>query len=55
MGQTDKRSVANLGHFVKAGGKVVPMYWWVDGDPLQDIRALTQVWLVIHNGAIIRK
>jgi len=27
----------------------------VNGDPLQDIRALTQVRLVIHNGIMIRK
>jgi len=26
----------------------------VNGDPLQDLRALTQVRLVIHNGTIIR-
>ena len=115
VGQTDKRSVANLGRFVRAGGKVAlgtdyagynavfdlgmpvteielmqeagmtPMQiivaatrnaarvcnldrelgtlepgkvadvLVVDGDPLQDIRALTQVRLVIHNGVIIRK
>ena len=26
----------------------------VNGDPLQDVRALTQVRLVIHNGIVIR-
>ena len=114
VGQTDKRSVANLGRYVKAGGKVAlgtdyagynavfdlglpvteielmreagmtPMQiivaatrnaarvcnlgselgmleagkiadvLVVNGDPLQDIRALNQVRLVIHNGMVIR-
>jgi imidazolonepropionase-like amidohydrolase len=115
VGQTDKRTVTNLSHFVKDGGKVAlgtdyagydaefdlglpvteielmqeagmtPMQiivaatrnaarvcnldhelgtlepgkiadvLVVNGDPLQDIRALTQVRLVIHNGMVIRK
>jgi imidazolonepropionase-like amidohydrolase len=115
VGQTDKRSVANLGRFVKAGGEVAlgtdyagydavfdlgmpmteielmheagltPMHiivaatrnaahvcnldhelgtlepgkvadvLVVNGDPLQDIRALTQVRLVLHNGIVIQK
>jgi imidazolonepropionase-like amidohydrolase len=114
VGQTDKRTVTNLGRFVQAGGKVAlgtdyagynavfdlglpvteielmqeagmtPMQiivaatrnaahvcnldrelgtievgkianiWAVNGDPLQDLHALTQVRLVIHNGAVIR-
>jgi len=115
VGQTDKRSVANLSRFVRAGGKVAlgtdyagydavfdlglpvteielmqeagmsPMQIIVaatrnaahvcnlerelgtlepgkiadvlvtNGDPLHDLRALTQVRLVIHNGIVIRK
>jgi len=115
VGQTDKRSVANLGRFVQAGGKValgtdyagyaaefdlgMPMteielmqeagmtpmqiivaatqnaarvcnldhelgtlepgkvadVLAVNGDPLQDLGALTHIRLVIHNGAIIRE
>jgi len=115
VGQTDKRSVANLGRFVGGGGKVAlgtdyagyaaefdlgmpvteielmqeagmtPMQiivaatqnaarvcnldhelgtlepgkvadvLVVNGDPLQDLGALTHIRLVIHNGAIIRE
>ncbi len=114
VGQTDKRTVTNLGRFVQAGGKValgtdyagynavfdlglpvteielmqeagmtplqiiiaatrnaarvcnldrelgtievgkIADVWVVNSDPLQDLRALAQVRLVIHNGVVIR-
>jgi cytosine/adenosine deaminase-related metal-dependent hydrolase len=48
--------VCNLGHELGTlePGKVADVLV-VNGDPLQDIRALIQVRLVIHNGIVIRK
>jgi imidazolonepropionase-like amidohydrolase len=48
--------VCNLDHELGtlAPGKIADVLV-VDGDPLQDLRALTRVRMVIHNGVIIRK
>jgi imidazolonepropionase-like amidohydrolase len=47
--------VCNLDHELGTleAGKIADVLI-VNGDPLQDIRALTDVRMVIHNGVVIR-